>query len=122
RSPTSTWIGSTRHSAARKPSCSRSRSARGNGDTMTDDQWRQRGDERRRRGDDDFSEYGSLFDDAEPTENLSEVRRDAGDTGDTGDRGDTGGSISFGDDESGPLPHWTEPPTGEIPRPVRDEV
>ncbi len=89
---------------------------------MTDDQWRQRGDERRRRGDDDFSEYGSLFDDAEPTENLSEVRREAGDAGDTSATGDTGGAISFGDDESGPLPHWTEPPTGEIPRLGRDEA
>lgn len=79
---------------------------------MTDDQWRQRGDERRRRADDDFSEYGSLFEDAEPTENLSEVR---------GDTGDTSGAISFGDDESGPLPHWTEPPTGEIPRLGREE-
>ncbi|MCY7297762.1 MAG: hypothetical protein LH616_00945, partial [Ilumatobacteraceae bacterium] len=26
------------------------------------------------------------------------------------------GAISFGDSDTGPLPHWTEPPTGEIPR------
>ena len=25
-------------------------------------------------------------------------------------------SLSFGDADTGPLPHWTEPPTGEIPR------
>ena len=25
-------------------------------------------------------------------------------------------SISFGGDESGPMPHWTDPPTGEVPR------
>jgi phosphatidate cytidylyltransferase len=24
--------------------------------------------------------------------------------------------LSFGDDATGPLPHWTEPPTGEIPK------
>ncbi|MEX2627140.1 MAG: hypothetical protein WD225_09655, partial [Ilumatobacteraceae bacterium] len=25
-------------------------------------------------------------------------------------------SISFGEGDTGPLPHWTEPPTGEMPR------
>ena len=30
--------------------------------------------------------------------------------------------ISFGTDDSGSLPHWTDPPTGEIPRiPVTDK-
>jgi phosphatidate cytidylyltransferase len=107
---------------------------------MTDDRWRER------RHPDDFSEYGSLFDEAEPTENLPPVGADAApapqppgdysglaDLGDRGDidahadtppaapraAGDTpdddSASISF-DDASGPLPHWTEPPTGEVPR------
>lgn len=69
---------------------------------MSDDIWRDR------RDDDDFSEFGSLFDDAEPTQNLAEVEgaRPAEDDS----------SLSFGESESGALPHWTEPPTGEVPR------
>ena len=63
---------------------------------MSDDIWRDR------RDDDDFSEFGSLFDDAEPTQNIDEVGADEG--------------LSFGDGESGSLPHWTEPATGEVPR------
>ena len=73
---------------------------------MSDDIWRGR------RDDDDFSEFGSLFDDAEPTANLPEVRESAADA--SADAGDE--SISFGDSDTGSLPHWTEPPTGEIPR------
>ena len=69
---------------------------------MSDDIWRGR------RDDDDFSEFGSLFDDAEPTANLPEVQGAGADVGDD--------SISFGDSDTGSLPHWTEPPTGEIPR------
>lgn len=65
---------------------------------MSDDMWRDRRDR------DDFSEYGSLFDDAEPTQNIDEV-----------DQRRRTGELSFGD-QSGPLPHWTEPPTGEVPR------
>lgn len=65
---------------------------------MSDDMWRDRRDR------DDFSEYGSLFDDAEPTENLDQVERRHS------------GEISFGDSSTGSLPHWTEPPTGEVPR------
>lgn len=57
---------------------------------MTDDPWRRRRDE-----DDDFGP--PLFGD------------DAADGSDSA-------SISFGDSDTGPLPHWTEPPTGEIPR------
>ncbi|HUF99007.1 MAG TPA: phosphatidate cytidylyltransferase [Ilumatobacter sp.] len=71
---------------------------------MTDDRWRERRDA------DDFSEFGSLFDDAEPTQDLEEVvppRRPAADTEE---------GISFGDSDTGSLPHWTEPPTGEVPR------
>ena len=55
---------------------------------MTDDPWRRRGD------DDDFG--SPLFDDA-------------------ADEDSTAG-LSFGKSDTGPLPHWTEPPTGEIPR------
>jgi phosphatidate cytidylyltransferase len=68
---------------------------------MSDDIWRDR------RDDDDFSEFGSLFDEAAPTENLPEVPGRGDDSSDD--------SLSFGEG-SGPLPHWTEPPTGEIPR------
>ncbi len=60
---------------------------------------------RERRDRDDFSEYGSLFDDAEPTQNIDEV---AGE-------GDSD-AITFGAGTTGNLPHWTDPPTGEVPR------
>ncbi len=32
------------------------------------------------------------------------------------DDDDESGGISFGASDTGPLPHWTEPPTGEMPR------
>jgi phosphatidate cytidylyltransferase len=58
---------------------------------MTDDAWR-----RERRDDED--DFGPpLFGD-EPT---TEVRP---------------GDLSFGNSDTGSLPHWTQPPTGEIPR------
>src|ERR1043165_2284863 len=34
---------------------------------------------------------------------------------DPDDETDTDG-LSFGSSDTGPLPHWTEPPTGEMPR------
>jgi phosphatidate cytidylyltransferase len=34
----------------------------------------------------------------------------------TTDEDDESGGISFGSSDTGPLPHWTEPPTGEMPR------
>ena len=30
--------------------------------------------------------------------------------------------LRFGPDDTGPLPHWTEPPTGEVPRIFADDV
>ncbi len=85
---------------------------------MSDDIWRDRRDE------DDFREFGSLFDDAEPTRNLPGV--DDGEPADAsgdavGEPGDAVGEpgdevISFGESDTGSLPHWTEPPTGDIPR------
>jgi hypothetical protein len=55
---------------------------------MSDDMWRERRDR------DDFSEYGSLFDDAEPTQNLDEVAKQK-----------EADSISFGASDTGNLPH-----------------
>ena len=58
---------------------------------MTDDQWR------RRDEDDDFGP--PLFaDDDEGAVSEHEP------------------TITFGDGDTGPLPHWTQPPTGEMPR------
>ncbi len=71
---------------------------------MSDDIWRDR------RDDDDFSEFGSLFDDAEPTQNIAEVASTPAAQADDED------GLSFDDSAAGALPHWTEPPTGEIPR------
>ncbi len=67
---------------------------------MSDDIWRDR------RDDDDFSEFGSLFDEAAPTQSLPEVTS----------TGSADESLSFDESAGGALPHWTEPPTGEIPR------
>ena len=68
---------------------------------MSDDMWRERRDR------DDFSEYGSLFDDAEPTQNIDEVRSK---------KAKESEAITFGASDTGNLPHWTDPPTGEVPR------
>ena len=70
---------------------------------MSDDMWRERRDR------DDFSEYGSLFDDAEPTQNIDEVRNKQAKESE---------AITFGASDTGNLPHWTDPPTGEVPRMV----
>lgn len=73
---------------------------------MSDESWRS-------RRDDDFSEFGSLFDDAEETQNLPPVEA-ASEPADA--EATDSDAISFGDSDTGSLPHWTEPPTGEIPR------
>lgn len=85
---------------------------------MSDDIWRER------RDPDDFSEYGSLFDDAEPTQNLPETERDTvrNEQVDPANAPDHEGAPIRLDDESGPLPHWTEPPTGEVPRLDADQI
>ncbi|PIE31395.1 MAG: hypothetical protein CSA55_05820 [Ilumatobacter coccineus] len=68
-------------------------------------------DEQRRRGrDDDLSEFGSLFDDGESTQNVP-ATPPASAAGDD--------KLSL-DDDTGPLPHWSDPATGEIPRFVED--
>jgi len=78
---------------------------------MSDDIWRDR------RDDDDFSEFGSLFDDAEPTQNIDETSGPSSPRREPDDE-----PLSFGDEGTGALPHWTEPPTGEIPRFDTDAV
>jgi phosphatidate cytidylyltransferase len=65
-----------------------------------------------------------MTDDWNRRDNSREQKRD--DTGDYGtDFGDDFGTVQFADDDApalsfgddtGPLPHWTEPPTSEIPR------
>ncbi len=69
---------------------------------MSDDMWRRR---RRDRPRDDTGEFGGpLFPDDDASNGTD--RPD-----DTGER-----RLSFGPNDTGPLPHWTDPPTGEIPR------
>jgi phosphatidate cytidylyltransferase len=76
---------------------------------MSDDEWRR--DERDRRDPRDLDESaefgGPLFPD-EPPE--AEGQPSNGPTDDTGQP-----RLRFGPDDTGPLPHWTAPPTGEIP-------
>lgn len=66
---------------------------------MSDDMWRRSGDQDANgRFDDEDDDFGELrFSDDEPTERAGDA------------------PLSFGSD-AGSLPHWTEPPTGELPR------
>jgi phosphatidate cytidylyltransferase len=67
---------------------------------MSDDQWRRREREPR----DPSEEFGGpLFPDDDPDSAAA--------SDDTGER-----RLSFGPNDTGPLPHWTDPPTGEVPR------
>jgi phosphatidate cytidylyltransferase len=67
---------------------------------VSDERWRP-GDT---SGDPDTDEFGGpLFPD-EPTDRP-------GTTDDSGER-----RLSFGPNDTGPLPHWTDPPTGDVPR------
>ncbi len=81
---------------------------------MSDDIWRER------RDPDDFSEFGSLFDESEATQNLPETDQGGREQREPheppADHGVDDGPIQFGESETGSLPHWTEPPTGEVPR------
>lgn len=65
--------------------------------------------------DDMWGGSGSLFDDPDDDRRRRE-RDEQGRPEDLTDENPAATGLSFGD-ESGPLPHWTEPPTGEIPRP-----
>ena len=73
---------------------------------MSDDEWR--GDQRNRRDPhdvDDSAEFGGpLFPDEPPA-----AAEQNGPTDPSQPR------LRFGPDDTGPLPHWTAPPTGEIP-------
>jgi phosphatidate cytidylyltransferase len=79
---------------------------------MSDDSWRRDRDDEPRRplfaddDDDDRAplfgdpvERAPLFGDDQPTRNVEQVEE----------------GLSFRDSDTGPLPHWTEPPTGELP-------
>ena len=71
---------------------------------MSDDVWRRRGHD---DAEDEFG--GPLFGD--------DLGRAGGDAPRRSRRGADGGggALSFGDHDAEPLPHWTAPPTGEIP-------
>jgi phosphatidate cytidylyltransferase len=77
---------------------------------MSDDDWEQDERERRRRRDvEESAEFGGpLF----PDDTAAGEPQGAagGSPDDTGQR-----RLRFGPDDTGPLPHWTAPPTGEIP-------
>ncbi len=67
---------------------------------MSDDSWR-----RSRRDDEDFGP--PLFAD-DPTDQTERDELAFDD--------DDEAPLSFGPNDTGPLPHWTDPPTGELPR------
>jgi len=73
------------------------------GDSMSDEMWR------RREGRGDESETGEFGGPLFPDNSAEDD--EAGDSDDT-----SGRRLRFGPDDTGPLPHWTAPPTGEIPR------
>jgi phosphatidate cytidylyltransferase len=67
---------------------------------MSDEMWRREREQR-----EPAEEFGGpLFPDEDP--DPATDRPD-----DTGER-----RLSFGPNDTGPLPHWTDPPTGEVPR------
>jgi phosphatidate cytidylyltransferase len=68
---------------------------------MSDEMWRRR-EREPSNPDDEFG--GPLFPDEDPA--AATDRPD-----DTGER-----RLSFGPNDTGPLQHWTDPPTGEVPR------
>ncbi len=69
---------------------------------MSDDMWR-----RRRRERDDTGEFGGpLFPDDDETGGMERPADESG----------SERRLSFGPNDTGPLPHWTDPPTGEVPR------
>jgi phosphatidate cytidylyltransferase len=68
---------------------------------MSDEMWR-RGEREQRDPAEEFG--GPLFPDEDP--DAATDRPD-----DTGER-----RLRFGPSDTGPLPHWTDPPTGEVPR------
>ena len=62
---------------------------------MSDDMWRRTGDNDRDDDHDDGDDFGELrFSEDEPSQPA----------------------LRFGESDTGPLPHWTQPPTGEVPR------
>ena len=78
---------------------------------MSDDRWRRTS----REDDPDTSEFGGpLF----PDDPADEARRDRADSNGADERDPHGDErrLRFGPDDTGPLPHWTDPPTGEVPR------
>jgi phosphatidate cytidylyltransferase len=78
---------------------------------MSDDMWRD--EEGRKRaplfGDDEPTTQSETFPDESP--DPPRAGRDQRESSE----GDSDG-LSFGTGDTGPLPHWTEPPTGEMPR------
>lgn len=84
---------------------------------MSDDIWRrdepsEERSERRRPG--PLEREMDVFDDDEFGGPLFEQTAEH-DAAAPGDAGPDSERLSFGDDASGSLPHWTEPPTGETP-------
>lgn len=112
---------------------------------MSDDMWRRADSKSGRRDDSSFDDTGDSFDDfgeltfaddddtstgiPRPTDPTPRVRSSGGVrrpapsddftddiSGEIEFADDTSAPIRFGPSDTGPLPHWTEPPTGELPR------
>jgi len=107
---------------------------------MSDDMWRRADDDNGRRGRDEFDDTGDSFDDfgeltfaddsddtstgiprpVDPTPRVrpgGAPRRPVEDfSGEIDFADDASTPIRFGPSDTGPLPHWTEPPTGDLPR------
>ena len=66
-----------------------------------------------------------MADDREERPEDAAVQADPPAEGDVTDedapRRNEGPALRFGPDDTGPLPHWTEPPTGEVPKILADE-
>ncbi len=75
---------------------------------MSDDIWRRKDDSEGAERPEDAAGYGTDFGD------------DFGTVAFGGEPTDEQPAISFGASDTGPLPHWSEPPTGELPRFIDD--
>jgi phosphatidate cytidylyltransferase len=77
---------------------------------MSDDIWRDR------RDDDDFSEFGSLFDDVDPPSSERRPPTRPAEQRDAGRDTIRFDDADFGELPTGRMPHWSEPGTGEVPQ------
>lgn len=109
---------------------------------MSDDMWRRADKDNSGNGRDSFDDTADDFDDfgeltfaddtddtstgiprpVDPTPRVRPVAFDDDFSGEVPFTDEGSSRIRFGPSDTGPLPHWTEPPTGDLPRIFEDDV